>query len=179
MNGRFDLKDGFCVSCGLESGVLYHSCPFCDEMVWHPLWRRALHWYITVALPIAVIAYLIINNSWLNSALKAYVEGIWQLQLMIVVFAGLLFLPYENRKLIYPSQRSRLFWMMNSLAASAILLSCVLLFAISLRFSDNSYVLRSLVCILSLTGLSVPLVLNCPWWCLISASIFTAGLMFV
>ncbi len=179
MNGRIDLKDGFCVSCGLESGVLYHSCPFCDEMVWHPLWRRVLHWYITAALPITVTACLIINSSSLKSALRAYAAGSWQLQLLIAVSAGLLLLPYENQKLIYPSQRSRLLWMMNSLAASAILLLCVLLFTVHLRFSDNSYALRSLFCLLPLTGLSVPLVLNCNWWHLISVFLFATGLMFV
>ncbi len=176
MNNRINLKDGFCVSCGLESGVLYHSCPFCDEMVWHPLWRRALLWYLAVILPIAVVSSLSLNSALLNSALRAYVEGGWQSQLLITLSAALLLLPYENPQLIYPSQRSRFLWMLNSLAALIILLLCALLFSVSLRFSNNSIVLRSLCCVVALTGLLVPLVLNCSWRLLIPLLFFTTGL---
>lgn len=179
MNGRIDLKDGFCVSCGLESGVLYHSCPFCDEMVWHPLWRRALFWHIAVALPVVVIFSLTINSTLVNRAFRAYLDGSWQMQLLVALSAGLLLLPYENRSLIHSSQKDRFLWLLNSLAASVILLSGMLLFVLHLRFSDSSYALQAVVCLFSLTAFLVPLVLNCNWLRLIPALLFAIGLMFV
>ena len=169
MNGRIDLKDGFCVSCGLESGVLYHSCPFCDELVWHPLWRRILFWYIVAVLPFISMLCLITSSASLHKVLDAYMRGSWQMQLLIASSAGLLFLPYENHKLILSSKKSRLLWVLNSSAASAILLLCMLLFAVTLLLPDTNPVLRSAACFVAVSGFSTPLVLNCSWWRLIPA----------
>lgn len=177
--GRIDLKDGFCVSCGLESGARYHTCPFCGERVWHPLWRRCLHWYITLILPLGALFFPLLNYRFAVDAIRAYAAGSWQLQLLITISAGLLFYPYENRNLILPSSHWRIRWLLNSLFASMVLFLAAALFAGVLRFVDGHRALRLLCCVISLSGLAVPLVLNCSWWRLLPAAFFALGFLVV
>lgn len=178
MNGQIDLKDGFCVSCGRESGAVYRSCPFCDELVWHPLWRRLLRWYMTMLLPAGVLILLALDNSSVVNVLKAYLDTGWYLQILIAISAGVLLLPYENRSLILPSERSRILWLLNSLAASVILLLCALLFAVELRYLSSFPPIRLLLASVALTGAFAPLVMNCNWWHLIPACTLAFGMVF-
>ena len=176
MSGMIELQDGFCVSCGRESGVVRRSCPFCGETVWHPRWRQSLFWYIVLVLPLGISGWLAVESAAAISVAESLLSASWPHQMSVAVCAGILLLPYENRRLVHPSSGSRRRWLLNALAASCILLLCALLFAVSLRCSAHKPVWRLLACVPALSGAAVPLVMNCSWWRLATAILFATAL---
>ncbi|MFO7936142.1 MAG: hypothetical protein R6V06_00835 [Kiritimatiellia bacterium] len=174
MSGKIDLKDGFCVSCGLKSGVVYQSCPFCDEMVWHPLWRRIVFRYVVLPLPVLTLIFLFLNSSALAAIADLFAAASWKLQIAVMLPVSVLLLPYENRRLIHTSVKNYFLWLLNALAASVILLLCVLLLVVGVRFSEDALLLRFVMCITAVSASAVPLVMNCNWQRL-SAAAFAAG----
>ena len=179
MNVRIDLKDGFCVSCGLESGGIYRSCPFCDEMVWHPYWRQLLFWYIVTVLPLFITVLLAVNRIALISMAQLIAAASWKIQTAVIIAVSVLLLPYENRRLVYTNSKSYTFWLLNALAASVLILLCSLLFALGFCFSECATGLRFAMYLISLSGLTVPLVLNCDWRSFVAAAVFAGALICV
>jgi predicted RNA-binding Zn-ribbon protein involved in translation (DUF1610 family) len=156
-------SDGMCVSCGRNPGALYWHCPYCGEAVWHSTWRRILSVYALVLLPLFLILMLALERILLLSLLAAWYGSSWQLRLLSVVAAGMLLLPYEDRRLIYTSKLQRLGWLLNALAASAILLLCALTFALHLRFAVAGAAGHAVVAVITLSGVAVFFVSNCGW----------------
>ena len=177
---NIDLKDGFCVSCDRESGVLYQSCPYCGESVWHPLWRRLIRGYTLFVLPLALLAAIMLNLSRFKPLWELCAGGSWIGQSVIVISMGLLLLPLRDKKLILTSSRGHVMWLLNSLAASVLLLLCALTAVLVLRFTVIPGGVIWLCAAIALSGaLLIPLVLNSGWWRVVLAALIVMGLMFV
>ncbi len=131
--------------------------------MWHSNWRRILSVYAAVLLPLFLILMLAFERTLLLSLLAAWHGSSWQLRLLSVIAAGVLLLPYEDRRLIYTSKLQRLGWLLNALAASAILLLCALTFAVRLRFAVAGSAGHAAVAVIALSGVAVFFVLNCGW----------------
>ncbi len=170
------LAEGVCVSCGGAPGALYRSCPFCGERVWHTLWHRLLLLYAALLLPLLIAAAAAIDTPAVAALLRSVRAAPALRVLPAALAAGILLLPYENRTLIHTAPGSRVKWLLNSLAASLLLLLCALLLAAQLRFSGGAWGVRLTLCALAASGASVPLVMNCPWSRLIPASLLVLTL---
>ena len=175
---KIDLKDGFCVSCGRESGVLYNICPFCSEAVWHPKWRCVLRFYVRLVMPFFLLAALVLNHSRFKTMWRFISGGAWQWQCVVVISAGLLLIPRHDKSRIMTSSRNHLLWLLNSLAASLLLLLCALVPLLALAFNTSSEVWDWFLAASAFAGsFLVPMALNSGWWRVALAALVAAGVL--
>ena len=121
-----------------------------------------------------------INLSDLKSLWLVCVAGGWLWQSVIVISVGLLLLPLCDNKLILTSSNGHVMWLLNSLAASVLLLMCALATVLLLRFTTVPVFISWLCVAIALSGaLLIPLVLNSGWWRLALAGMIVLGLLFV
>lgn len=175
---QINLKDGYCVSCGRESGVLYRSCPYCGELVWHPLWRRVVRGYVLVILPLLLAAMVLTNAASWSSLWVLGLNGTRLWQGVLGVSAGLLLMPCDGKRLILTSSREHAWWLFNSFAASSLLLLCAFVSGCALRLTDSPTAMEWLLVAACWTGaLLLPFVLNSGWWRVALAGMITLALL--
>ncbi len=174
---KIDLKDGFCVSCDRESGVLYQCCPYCGERVWHPLWRRVIRVYILLILPLILAAAVLINSASLKPLWEAGRKGTWVWQSLIGLSAALLLMPRCDRTLILTSSKGHAMWLLNSLAASVLLLLCAVAGAAALHMNSGSAALAWQLTASVAGAVLIPFVLNCGWWRVALAGVIALALL--
>ena len=175
---KIDLKDGFCVSCGRESGVLYNTCPFCGESVWHPNWRCAIRFYVRLIMPFFLLTTLALNYSGFKTIWSLISGGAWQWQCAVVISTGLLLTPRHDKRLILTSSWNHLLWLLNSLAASLLLLLCVFVPLLVLAFNTRPTVWDWFLAATAFAGsFLVPMALNSGWWRVVLAALVAAGVL--
>ena len=177
---KINLKDGYCVSCGRESGVLYRSCPYCGERVWHPLWRRLAKGYTLFILPLLLAITALVNPASWSSFWELCCNGVWLWQGVLGVSIGLLLMPRDDKRLILTSSKEHLLWLLNSLAASVLLLLCAVVSTRPLRSNvslDAADWLLVATCWSS--ALLIPLALNSGWWRVILAALIVLALLLI
>ncbi|MDD2600673.1 MAG: hypothetical protein PHO37_15875 [Kiritimatiellae bacterium] len=162
---KINLKDGHCVSCGRESGVLYRSCPYCGERVWHPLWRRVVRGYTLFMLPLLLTTAALINPASWSALWELCCNGALLWQGVLGVSLGLLLMPRHDKRLILTSSKEHLLWLLNSLAASVLLLLCAVVSARLLRLTTAPGAAEwLLVAACWISALLIPNTLNSGWW---------------
>ncbi|MDA3923675.1 MAG: hypothetical protein PF904_03135 [Kiritimatiellae bacterium] len=177
---KINLKDGFCVSCDRESGVLYHTCPYCGESVWHPLWRRAIRGYLSYLLPLLLLTTLAMYRSGFGSLLKSCRDGAPLLQCAVIISASLLLTPRSDKTLILASRRDHLLWLLNSFTASLLLVLCAVVPALLIRFCEHPGAGEGVFVVLAVVSAGlVPLALNSGWWRVLLAALIALSLLFV
>lgn len=175
---KIDLKDGYCVSCGRESGVLYRSCPYCGEQVWHPLWRRVIRGYTFFILPLLLATTALLNHASWSCLWQICRNGAWLWQGVLGISTGLLLMPRHDKQLMLTSSKEHGLWLLNSLAASILLLLCAVVSARHLRLTvplDAADWLLVGACWSS--ALLIPFSLNSGWWRVALAGLIMLSLL--